>query len=125
MTDTISRQAAIDAFDEIESEIASGTGFQYEKWRKRFCELPSAQRWIPCSERMPEEKDAGILKKLGINKRSDTVLVTVRVKEARITDHARTNDGIWHWELEYVFPDHEVVAWMPLPEPYKVGEKDE
>ena len=43
MDDLISRQAAIDALDEIESEVADGYGYQYEKWRKYFCGLPSAQ----------------------------------------------------------------------------------
>lgn len=43
MNDPIDRQAAIDALDEIESEVADGYGYQYEKWRKYFCELPSAQ----------------------------------------------------------------------------------
>ena len=43
MADTIYRQAAIDALDEIESEVADGYGYQYEKWRKYFCGLPSAQ----------------------------------------------------------------------------------
>ena len=43
MNDPIDRQAAIDALDEIESEVADGYGYQYEKWRKYFCELPPAQ----------------------------------------------------------------------------------
>lgn len=38
----VSRQEAIDALDEIESEVADGDGFQYEKWRRYFCELSSA-----------------------------------------------------------------------------------
>lgn len=80
--------------------------------------------WIPCSERMPEEKDAGILKKLGINKRSDTVLVTVEVKEGCITETAHTTDGIWHWKMRYAFPDYKVLAWMPKPEPYREGENE-
>ena len=41
--DTISRAKAIEAIDEIESEIAEGLGFEYEKWRKHFCDLPPAQ----------------------------------------------------------------------------------
>ena len=41
--DTISRKAAIDALDEIEAEVADGLGFQYEKWRQCFAEMPSAQ----------------------------------------------------------------------------------
>ena len=50
--DTIYRQAAIDAIDDIESEVADGFGFQYEKWRKHFAELPPAEpkrlrgKWI-------------------------------------------------------------------------------
>lgn len=40
--DAISRQAAIDAIDEIESEVEDGDGFLYEKWRQYFCDLPSA-----------------------------------------------------------------------------------
>lgn len=51
MADTIYRQAAIDALDEIESEVADGYGYQYEKWRKYFCGLPSAQpEIIRCKE---------------------------------------------------------------------------
>jgi len=41
--DCISRQAAIDALDDIESEVADGFGFQYEKWRKHFADLSSVQ----------------------------------------------------------------------------------
>ena len=43
MSDLIDRQAALDALDEIEAEVADGFGFEYEKWRKYFCDLPPAQ----------------------------------------------------------------------------------
>ena len=74
--------------------------------------------WIPCSERLPNEKDAGILKKLGIEKRSEDVLATVEVKGERMTVTACTYDGKWDWNMKYTFPDYKVIAWMPLPEPY-------
>ena len=74
--------------------------------------------WIPCSERLPEEKDAGILKKLGTNKKSELVLATVEVKGERMTVTACTHDGKWEWNMKYAFPDFKVVAWMPLPKPY-------
>ena len=41
--DCISRRVVIEAIDDIESEVADGFGFQYEKWRKYFCELPAVQ----------------------------------------------------------------------------------
>ena len=77
------------------------------------------QRWIPCSERLPEEKDAGILKKLGTDKRSEYVLATVEVKGVRMTVTACTYDGKWDWNMKYAFPDYKVIAWRPLPEPYQ------
>lgn len=78
-----------------------------------------APRWIPVTERLPEEKDAGILKALRIEKRSEYVLATVEVKGEKMTTTACTLDGKWDWDLKYAFPDFKVVAWMPLPEPYK------
>lgn len=74
--------------------------------------------WIPCSVRLPKEKDAGILKKLGTDKRSDYVLATVEVKGERMTVTACTYDGKWDWNMKYAFPDYKVIAWQPLPEPY-------
>ena len=79
--------------------------------------------WIPVTERLPEEKDAGILKKLGTSKRSEYVLATVEVKGERMTVTACTHDGKWDWNMKYAFPDYKIVAWMPLPKPYKEGEQ--
>ena len=75
--------------------------------------------WIPVTERLPKEKDAGILKKLGTSKRSEYVLATVEVKGERMTVTACTYDGKWDWKMKYAFPDYKIVAWMPLPEHYK------
>ena len=83
------------------------------------------QKWIPVEKALPEEKDAGILKKLGTNKRSDYVLATVEVKGERMTVTACTYDGAWHWDKKYAFPDYEVVAWMPLPDPYSERRTDD
>ena len=85
-------------------------------------EQPTIQpepHWIPVTERLPEEKDAGILKKLGTSKRSEYVLATVEVKSERMTVTARTYDGKWDWNMKYAFPDYKIVAWRSLPEPYK------
>ena len=81
-------------------------------------EKQEQDRWIPVTERLPKEKDAGILKKLGTNKRSDYVLATVEVKGERMTVTACTYDGKWDWNRKYAFPDYKIIAWRPLPEPY-------
>lgn len=50
MDDLISRQAVLDAIEEIESEVVDGDGFQYEKWRHFFCELPSVNLQPTCNQ---------------------------------------------------------------------------
>ena len=35
-------------------------------------------------------------------------------------DIARYNGGMWQYD-GFTFPDTKVLAWMPLPEPYKEG----
>ena len=72
------------------------------------------QRWIPCSERLPEEDHW-----LGGSGRqfSDEVLVSVANydDEDIWTYISQTIDGEWALEL----PKHcKIIAWMPLPEPY-------
>lgn len=83
-------------------------------------------RWIPVSEKLPEE---------------DTdVLISYRYKEGEgdtshvyidITSYGdmyfggRKVKGAKHWRqpFEYFTSNYEVIAWMPLPEPWK-GEED-
>ena len=68
-------------------------------------QLPSAQRWIPCSERLPKVRQ--------------WVLCQCR---AGIMDVLRlTADGSWNKDYPHAeYMSGFVVAWMPLPEPYEV-----
>lgn len=84
------------------------------------------QRWIPVTEEMPEEHDSIFAKWKGTNrwssgmfeKISDNVSVTVEYENGtRITQVAHTTDG--KWTVERV--GNKVVAWQPLPEPFKEG----
>ena len=122
MDDLISRQAAIDtAIGWLKDRLTDRKNG--ESLADRLKHLPSVQQWTPCSEQLPEEKDAGILKKLGTEKRSEYVLATVEVNGERMTVTACTYDGKWDWNMKYAFPDFKIVAWRELPEPYK-GEQE-
>lgn len=109
MADLIDRQAAIKAIEDLQ-DCYNGFSDTYDK----TCiigvleELPSAQRtgrWIPCSERLPVIE----------NNSAKKVLVTTSwgsVYEAYYcVDHWEIND------IQYKLTS--IVAWMPLPEPYK------
>ena len=112
-TDTISRQTAIEAFED--------TTYTKNEIRRRITELPSVQseqRWIPCNERLPE---AGV--------RYQVTFESGEVGYADFRNKIFLSDGSAKeniWEIErYYKDDGEVIAWMPLPEPYKEGDMNE
>lgn len=102
--DTISRQAAIDALYHVDEY--NGRSVETIK------NLPSAEpHWIPVTERLP--------------KPNETV--------GRVLKHYLVQDiygdmlvGIWdgvNWQMSCsIEVIDDVVAWMPLPKPYKEGE---
>ena len=72
-------------------------------------------RWIPCSERMPEERGVYIVteKVYSINDRKHTGCFNL------MTEQVEFSNGKWIRASFY-----EVIAWMPLPEPYKAESED-
>lgn len=85
--------------------------------------LPSAQpeqRWIPVTERLPDEElFTGAGKQF-----SDHVIMTVynKTDDETFIDYGYTIDGEWISDTtECHIPNWwKVIAWMPLPEPYEV-----
>lgn len=84
--------------------------------------LPSAEQWIPCSKEMPKEDH-----KVGLHyPNSELVLMSVfkTIDNISIVDFGHTINGIW-WSDTcncHVANGWEVLAWMPLPQPYKGGQ---
>ena len=79
--------------------------------------IPSADRpqweWIPVSERLPEDT-------------SKPVLISGNYKGLGVyaVDIARYNGGMWQYD-GFTFPDCDILAWMPLPKPYREGGEEE
>lgn len=127
--DCISRQAVIDAYGDWYVEEGTEEGFigTVKQLLEGFPSAQPEQRWIPCSERLPEE---------------DTeVLISYRYKEGEgDTDHVNidiTSYGTvcfggreihtlkeWRQPFDYFHANYEVIAWMPLPKPYKEDDHD-
>lgn len=94
MNDMIYRQALHERIKETVEEGIIFSGMTIAE----FCHLlvdeaPSAERWIPCSERLPED--------------CQRVLIQV------------INGNMYVINFSAVGETSHIVAWMPLPEPYK------
>ena len=71
-------------------------------------------KWIPCTERLPEE--------------DGQYLITVKYKHVNdsyedvYAEHGEWYDGRWDmFCFGHCGEVEDIIAWMPLPEPYKKG----
>ncbi len=111
MTDLISRQDAIDTINELHDKPNAWLDLAVEALEK----LPSAQpkqRWIPCSERLPEF-------------RYENVLVWYEYFNYDFNSMCRTygigycsSEGTWHGDVSGT--KARCLAWMPLPDAYEL-----
>ena len=99
--DCISRQAAIETVRKAKDKSEA---------HRMLIQLPPAQPgWIPCSERLPERYDNYIIT-------TEDGMVVFGVYDPREEQWCRYDSikSLWLY-------GRKVVAWMPLPTPYREG----
>ena len=100
----INREALIAEYDRVHVGVPGGA-------RKLMVDAPEVkpeQKWIPVTERLPEDGTWNIF--------SDGETISVERYKMDAIDHFFPQ-GRW-------FSFDEAIAWMPLPEPYKQQESE-
>ena len=128
MADLISREDAIRAMLRLECEDIEAygakipEGFDAEPAVEALKALPSAQQWIPVTERLPEEDVEVLISyryKEGEGDTSHTDVDITTYGQMYFGGNKVGNHKHWRPPFEYFASNYEVVAWMPLPEPYR------
>ena len=102
----ISREEAVKNLDNLYSKIIHTTFCNRVRnveldalvMAKKILEQPKADKWIPCEVDMPKEIGRYI----------------VTLKDGRSLEAIYDNIT-----KRFIMYEHEVIAWMPLPQPYK------
>lgn len=87
--------------------------------------IPSADRpqgWIPCSERLPEEDTNVLISYRHKEGEGDTSHVYIDITSyGDMYFGGRKVEAAKHWRqpFDYFTSNYEVIAWMPLPKPWK------
>ena len=112
--DLIDRQDAIDVLSMMQGIVAeNGVRKGISMAWQQIKDLPTANvieapGWIPVSERLPEANE----------KDENDFIKAYLVQDARWMDVARWDGEYWiAWGYGTVLKD--VIAWMPLPKPYR------
>ena len=136
MDDLISRQAVVKFFNDWISCLDENCHHQSVAdmiiIKNDFKNLPSAQpeqRWIPCSERLPDEHEWLGTKKFGTTI-SNEVYVTFEAPDGqRFAKHISFQNGklspVDEQRMKVWFKGAKPIAWMPLPEPYREERTEE
>ena len=74
---------------------------QLADWMEELKSLREKSKWIPCSERLPE----------------NAMNVIAQFSDGTVTELRYAGNGIFEGIYEY--STRVIIAWMPLPEPYK------
>lgn len=91
---------------------------QFIDWIDAQPTITTESQWIPCSERLPEDKYVLISKKPS-KISGDKWCVTIAIRTA----DPRSRKIQWRDSGFGVIQDDKVLAWMPLPEPYLGGDE--
>ena len=123
MDDLISRQAAIDFIDAGHLVNPNEPRWSDNEVVNFLKSRPSAQRtgrWIPVSERLPEEADGTVLvcmpNESPYNEREQ--FINAKHNQQVETAHYSQYSDTWYFAMGAV-SETRPVAWMPLPEPYE------
>lgn len=124
MSDLISRKEVIEL---LTSRIISSKGIYGDLGgavsgvRELIKAMPSAEperKWIPVTERLPEE-ETDVLVSVHFDGHKSP---TVDLPPSDYVEIASHVDGFWSSlsdEYKVAWKKHHVVAWMPTPEPYR------
>lgn len=106
----MTREEAIDLLDNLIGMVDDNHNSDYDTALQMAIQALEQTKWIPVSERLPEY--------------SGNYLITIADSNYKNGQHFEIS---WFYPSDHVwsFRNADVIAWMPIPQPYKAESEDE
>lgn len=84
--------------------------------------IDAVPRWIPCEEKLPDDgEDVLISYRYKVGEGDTSHVYIALTSYGRIWSDSIFGDRKdWRQPFQFFYSNYEVIAWMPLPEPYRV-----
>jgi hypothetical protein len=117
LKEAIERYTSNAEYERIHGSLQGCLDFrQLAEWLKDYERLLEQEpKWIPVSERLPEERENPIT--------MDYYQYPVTFQNGSVTDIRYYKFGDGHWWHGSQKMDEYVIAWQPLPKPYNPQER--
>lgn len=106
-------------------ELIRALNYDRDQYAKGYAAGLNADRWISVKDQLPEEYGEYLI--TWITSQSKRPFIAICECEISNTYNHEKNrfDVVWLLD-DYIkaYPDVEVIAWQPLPEPAKVGDEE-
>jgi hypothetical protein len=99
---------------------------EVKRWkRKALKEKPKHEKWVSCSEKLPNKKDLYMVTLKTFS--DDYRFIELFYYGEPLMPNCKVNGACWYrsdseWG-DVVYDDTDILAWMPLPMPYKEDNK--
>ncbi len=116
----------IDYLKEMQEGYIEGEGYERHplpEWYAldKAIEAIEQTRWIPVSERLPNDEDYVLVCYSNGDIRTAYYYIDTNVYETEFEDLCETG---WYNYNEDLMYDQDIIAWMSLPEPYKAESEE-
>lgn len=95
-------------YKEVKDMVIDSLAQGFYQMEKLIKEQPKVDKWIPCSERLPDHNCALLVQ------RGDGIMT-----RGFYLDYEDDEKPFWNTDCDEDYGESKVIAWCELPEPYK------